>query len=61
MTSSVTDIYHSFYEKIHENIKLVQRDYVGDKPNPKYQSDMMEEDEDFNEEFQIVYNDSNVL
>ena len=61
MTPSVTDIYHSFYAKIYENIKLVQRYYVGDKHNTKYQSGMMDEDEDFNEEFQRVYNDSNVL
>ena len=33
---------------------------MGDKPSPEYWSDMMDEYKDFCEEFQRVYNDSNV-
>ena len=41
-------------------MKLVERDYVSDKPSPEYWSDVMDEYEDFCEEFQRVYNDRNV-
>ena len=33
---------------------------MGNKPSPEYWSDMMDEYEDFREEFQRVYNDINV-
>ena len=59
-TSNMTEIYRSFYAKIHEVLKLVDRDYVGNNPSPEYWSGIMDEDKDFYEEFQQVYNDRNI-
>ena len=56
----MTEIYRSFYAKIHEVLKLVDRDYVGNNPSPEYWSVIMDEDKDFYEEFQQVYNDRNI-
>ena len=46
-TSSMTDIYRSFDAKIHETIKLANRDYMSDKTSTEDWSDMMDEDEEF--------------
>ena len=52
--------YITFPCKNHDKLKLVDREYMGDKPSPEDWSDMMDEYEDFREEFQRVYNDRNV-
>ena len=54
------EIYHSLDAKIHEKIKLDERDYVGNNTSIEGWSDRKDEDEDFREDFQQVYNDRNV-
>ena len=54
------EIYHIFYAKNHEKINLVERDYVGNNPSTEGWSDSKNEDKYFREDFQQVYNDSNV-
>ena len=41
-------------------MKTEERGYDGDKPNPDDQADLIDEDEDFQEEFQKIYNDDSV-
>ena len=41
-------------------IPIELRDYGCDKPIPEYSYEMMDEDDEFCDEFQQVYNDSNV-
>ena len=57
MTSSVKETFRKFDDFIHTKLKCVNRGYIGDKPNPEDWADLMEEDEDFREEFQLMYND----
>ena len=45
---------------IEHHLKCGKREYDGDKPNPEDWSDMFEEDEDFREEFERVYNDDSI-
>ena len=59
-TSSVKDIFDNFDTKIHHKLKREERGYVGNKPNPDDWADLMEDDEDFRDEFANVYNDSGV-
>ena len=59
-TSSVKDIFDNFDKKIHHKLKNEERGYVGNKPNPDDWADLMEDDEDFRDEFANVYNDSGV-
>ena len=51
-TSNITKIYHSFDAKLYENPKLVERDSLDDNPNTEYLSDIMDEYEEFHEDFQ---------
>jgi hypothetical protein len=40
--------------------KAINRGYIGDKPNPDDWADLMDEDEDFREEFQKIYNNEDI-
>ena len=59
-TARVIDIYNKFDTAISTKLKLPTRGYHGDKPNPKDWADLLEEDEDFREEFEAVYNSDQV-
>ena len=59
-TESVRDIFDKFDKKIHHKLKLKDYVYAGDKPNPEDWSDLLEEDDDFKEEFQSIYNDKSI-
>ena len=54
-TTTVKDIFDNFDRKIHDKLKCEQRGYLGDKPNPEDWADLIEEDDDFREEFQKKY------
>ena len=56
-TSAVQKIFDSFDNNIHDKLKIIRKGYVGDKPNPDAWAELIEEDPDFREEFQKVYND----
>ena len=43
-----------------QRMKTEERGYDGDKPNPDDWADLIDEDEDFREEFQKIYNDDSV-
>ena len=45
---------------IQSKLNSIDRGYVGDKPEPKAWADLIEEDEDFKEEFQRLFNDDAV-
>ena len=59
-TTTVKDIFDNFDRKIHDKLKCEQRGYLGDKPNPEDWADLIDEDDDFREEFQKIYNDSSI-
>ena len=59
-TASVKDTFIKFDELIHDKLKNVHRGYIGDKPNPDDWADLIEDDEDFREEFQKVYNNKDI-
>jgi len=54
------DIFDNFDKKIHHKLKSEERGYEGNKPNPDDWADLMDDDEDFREEFQRIYNDDTV-
>ena len=51
-TSSVKDIFDKFDQKIYHKLKPKDNVYAGGKPNPEDWSYLLEEDDDFKEEFQ---------
>ena len=59
-TPPIKDIFDKFDEKIHHKLHLKDRGYAGNKPNPDDWADLMENDEDFREEFTNIYNDSSI-
>jgi hypothetical protein len=59
-TASVKDTFQKFDENIRVKLKTIDRGYIGDKPNPEDWADLMDEDEDFREEFQNVYNNKDI-
>ena len=59
-TTSVKDIFSSFDAKIKEKLKVIDRGYVGDRPNPEDWAELFEEDEDFREEFTRVFNNIHI-
>ena len=59
-TPPIKDIFDKFDQKIHHKLNLKDRVYAGNKPNPDDLVDLMENDEDFREEFANVYNDSGI-
>ena len=60
-TSEVKDTFLKFDATIRTKLKCTgDKDYVGDKPDPEAWADLLDEDEDFREEFQKIYNDKNI-
>ena len=59
-TASIKDTFEKFDTAIRSKLKCINRGYVGDKPNPDDWADLLEEDEDFREEFQNIYNNSDI-
>lgn len=59
-TASVKDTFNKFDESIRIKLKAIDRGYIGDKPDPKDWTDLLEEDEDFREEFDRVFNNLNI-
>ena len=59
-TAAVRDIFNKFDEAIRNKLKSKDRGYAGEKPNPEDWADLMEEDQDFQEEFQKVYNNMDI-
>jgi len=54
------EILQTFDSNIIQRLKSDKRGYTGDKPNPEDWADLIDEDEDFREEFQKIYNDDSV-
>jgi hypothetical protein len=59
-TPTVKDIFKQFDDAIKAKLKSVDRGYIGDKPDPEDWADLTENDEDFKEEFQRLYNDKDI-
>ena len=59
-TSAIKDTFDKFDQVIHQKLKSENRGYVGDKPNPDDWADLIDQDEDFREEFQKIYNDGSI-
>ena len=60
-TTNVKEVFALFDKAVSAKLKLTtDKDYVGDKPNPEQWADLLEQDEDFREEFQRVYDDETI-
>ena len=60
-TSEVKDTFHKFDEAIQQRMKSCnEAGYIGDKPNPDHWADLLENDEDFREEFTRVFNNDEI-
>ena len=59
-TSPVKDIFDKFDQKIYHELKLEECVYAGNKPNPNDWADLIENDEDFRDEFANIYNDPSI-
>ena len=59
-TAATKDIFAQFDLAISNKLKLIDRGYSGDKPNPEDWTDLFDEDEDFREEFQNIYNNKDI-
>ena len=59
-TANVINIFNEFDEAIREKFKDAKRGYAGAKPDPKDWADMIQEDPEFEEEFNKVFNDNEV-
>ena len=54
------ETFQDFDRRIEERLKTADRGYDGDKPNPDDWADLIDEDEDFRDEFQRIYNDDGI-
>ena len=59
-TPNVKQLFQGFDKSITTKLKSKERGYVGCKPNPEYWADLMEDDPIFREEFQKVYNNTDI-
>ena len=59
-TMNVRDTFQKFDDFIHTKLKLVTKSYIGDKPNPEDWAELLDTDEDFRREFQMLYNDDSI-
>jgi hypothetical protein len=59
-TMNVKDTFRKFDDFIHTKLKLVTKNYIGDKPNPEDWAELLDTDEDFRREFQMLYNDDSI-
>ena len=60
-TAEVKDTFQNFDRTIQQRMKSCKEEgYIGDKPNPEHWADLLENDEDFREEFQRIYNNDDI-
>ena len=59
-TEEVRNIFNEFDNRIKDKFKTGDRGFEGDKPNPEDWSDFLEEDPEFREEFNRVYNNTDI-
>ena len=59
-TSRVKDIFDKFDTATARKLQSPLKGYNGDKPNPEDWADLIENDEDFREEFNSIYNSENI-
>ena len=59
-TSSVKDTFRIFDEKVGKRFNTSERGYIGNKPDPVDWADMIDNDPDFAEAFQRIYNDDDI-
>jgi hypothetical protein len=57
---NVKDTFQKFDDFIHTKLKLVTKNYIGDKPNPEDWAELLDTNEDFRREFQMLYNDDSI-
>ena len=60
ITDTVKETFSEFDIKKHQQLKYSCRGYDGDKPNQKDWSDLIDENKDFREEFQCIYNGDHI-
>ena len=54
------EMFKTFDERIRKKLKIVDKGYIGDKPNPDDWAELFEEDEDFRDDFQKVFNNQDI-
>lgn len=59
-TVDIKETFQEFDQRIRDRLKSAVRGYAGDKPDPADWKDLIDEDDDFREEFQRIYNDDTV-
>ena len=59
-TADVKETFDQFNKNIVDKFKISDRGYLGDKPNPEDWTDLLEDDEDFKEEFNKIFSDENI-
>jgi len=59
-TVDIKETFQEFDQRIRYRLKSTDRGYAGDKPDPADWKDLIDEDDDFREEFQRIYNDDTV-
>ena len=59
-TPEVKEIFNNLDKKIQDKLKSTHRGYEGDKPNPEDWADMIDNDDDFREEFKRIYNNTSI-
>ena len=59
-TIDIKETFQQFDQRIRKKLKSRDRGYDGDKPNPDDWADIIDEDDDFREEFQKIYNDKSI-
>ena len=60
-TAEVKDTFHKFDTAIQIKFKSCHEDgYIGDKPNPEHWADLLENDEDFRDEFTRIFDNDDI-
>ena len=59
-TPAVQEVFSKFTDAINSKFKLITKHYNGDKPNPEDWAELIENDEDFRDEFTKLYNDDSI-
>ena len=56
-TAKVRDTFQKFDESMQQRMKRFSEDgHIGDKPNPNHWADLIDNNSDFREEFERIYN-----
>ena len=59
-TTEYKTLFEALDKSIKERLNIKDRSYAGAKPNPEDWADLIEKDPEFNEEFNKIFNDSNI-